>query len=322
MDREDLAKKTADSFLLQILTTGYFHCDPHPGNLCANKEGQLVFYDYGMMAQLKPNVLEGFRDFCFALFAGGPFIDDIELGYRAKDMVAAVEKMGVLAKGADRLGCEKLARFFIRAFKDAQVGKKGKGSIKEILGDDLLALTNEQVFRFPSTFTFIFRAFASVDGIGKGLDPKYDISKLAQPFVEELIKDRQNETKFSKFAKLTGLNQEDVNTAITSPKRIAYIEKTLRDMETGQLKIRVRSLENENAIERMSLQQTVQTNLMVATLFVNVGLVAMIAEFSLIALGAYALGVSCGFKALMGSLKVKKFDKKLLKYDTRSFNTA
>ena len=46
--------------LPQILNTGYFHCDPHPGNLCTNAQGQLVFYDYGMMAQLKPNVLEGY----------------------------------------------------------------------------------------------------------------------------------------------------------------------------------------------------------------------------------------------------------------------
>lgn len=43
----------------QILKTGFFHCDPHPGNLCTNTEGQLVYYDFGMMAQLKPNVLEG-----------------------------------------------------------------------------------------------------------------------------------------------------------------------------------------------------------------------------------------------------------------------
>jgi len=43
------------------------------------------------------------------------------------------------------------------------------------------ALTKAQVFRFPSTFTFIFRAFASVDGIGKGLDPAFDLPKLAQP---------------------------------------------------------------------------------------------------------------------------------------------
>ena len=99
-------------------------------------------------------------------------IDDIQLGVKAKQLVDAVETAGVLAKGADRLSSEQLARYFIRAFKDKQLGKDrsdGPG-IKSTLGTELQALTESQVFRFPSTFTFIFRAIASIDGIGKGLD--------------------------------------------------------------------------------------------------------------------------------------------------------
>jgi len=79
LDRELLAKRTADAFLRQIVETGYFHCDPHPGNLCVDKMGNLVVYDYGMMDELKPNVRSGFRKFCTALFAGGPMISELEL---------------------------------------------------------------------------------------------------------------------------------------------------------------------------------------------------------------------------------------------------
>ena len=39
----------------------YFHCDPHPGNLCVDASGNLVYYDYGMMDELKPNVKAGFK---------------------------------------------------------------------------------------------------------------------------------------------------------------------------------------------------------------------------------------------------------------------
>ncbi len=52
------------------------------------------------------------------------------------------------------------------------------GNIKTTLGADLQALTDQQVFRFPSTFTFIFRAFASIDGIGKGLYTDFDLAKV------------------------------------------------------------------------------------------------------------------------------------------------
>lgn len=133
----------------------------HPGNLCVDDDGNLVFYDFGMMDELKPNVREGFRKFCTALFAGGPTIDDIGLAKNAKQLVDGVEQAGVLAKGSDRLAVEKLARYFMRAFKDNQLGKKS-ANIKQTLGTDLQTLTENDSFRFPSTFTFIFRAFASV----------------------------------------------------------------------------------------------------------------------------------------------------------------
>ena len=89
-------------------------------------------------------------------------VPDDELALNAKMLVDGVEEAGVLARGADRLAVEKLARYFMRTFKDSQLGKKGS-SIKQTVGTDLQTLTENDVFRFPSTFTFIFRSFASVD---------------------------------------------------------------------------------------------------------------------------------------------------------------
>ena len=71
LDRELLARRTADAFLRQIVETGYFHCDPHPGNLCVDDKGNLVYYDFGMMDELSSNVRSGFRKFCTALSSSG-----------------------------------------------------------------------------------------------------------------------------------------------------------------------------------------------------------------------------------------------------------
>jgi len=324
LDRADLAKRIADSFLYQIVDTAYFHCDPHPGNLCVDTSGNLVYYDFGMMDELKPNVKDGFKEFCFALFEGGPMIDDIQLGVKAKQLVDAVETMGVLAKGADRLSCEQLARYFIRSFKDKQLGKKSEGpGIKSTLGTELQALTEAQVFRFPSTFTFIFRAVASIDGIGKGLDDKYDLGKFAQPFVERLV-DRakyggdSTKKSLSIFSKATGLNAEDVNTALTSPKKIAYLEDTVRAIETGQLKIRVRSLENEMALTRLGTQSKATTSLLLSSLLLNV---ATVAELSLVPqVAVFALAAGAGASGLSALLSLSAFDKKAAKYTSKEFN--
>eukprot|EP00816_Leptocylindrus_hargravesii_P007670 CAMPEP_0196815690 /NCGR_PEP_ID=MMETSP1362-20130617/51262_1 /TAXON_ID=163516 /ORGANISM="Leptocylindrus danicus, Strain CCMP1856" /LENGTH=802 /DNA_ID=CAMNT_0042192739 /DNA_START=159 /DNA_END=2567 /DNA_ORIENTATION=+ len=320
LNRELLAKRTADAFLKQIIETGYFHCDPHPGNLCVDTKGNLVYYDFGMMDELKPNVRSGFRKFCTALFAGGPMISDLELSKEAKKLVDGVEEAGVLARGADRLAVEKLAKYFMRSFKNKQLGKTS-GNIKETVGTDLQTLTENNVFRFPSTFTFIFRSFASIDGIGKGLDAEYDIGKLAQPFVEKFTDVQKGYTSeadknFRVFTKATGLNLPDINTAVTSPKKIAYVEETLRSMESGNLKIRVRSLENEKALERMALTQSRMEKVMLASLFLNVAGVAARPFVSVFGLGGAAL---FGFQAFMANASIKKFDKTQAKFVSTKF---
>ena len=286
-----------------------------------DNKGNLVYYDFGMMDELKPNVREGFRKFCTALFAGGPMVNDNTLAKNAKLLVDGVEEAGVLARGSDRLAVEKLARYFMRAFKNNQLGKSS-GNIKQTLGVDLQTLTENDSFRFPSTFTFIFRAFASVEGIGKGLDKKFEIGKLAQPFIEKFTDSQMGyqskaAKKLSMFQKVTGLNTKDVETAVTSPRKIAYIEETLRAMEDGSLKIRVRSLENEKSLERMALTQARSENLLIATAFLNV---AGIASRRLISGTGYAGFAFFVFQALMTNVKVKKFDKTQAKFVQTKFN--
>jgi predicted unusual protein kinase regulating ubiquinone biosynthesis (AarF/ABC1/UbiB family) len=295
--------------------------DPHPGNLCVDREGNLVYYDFGMMDELKPNVREGFRKFCTALFAGGPTVNDRVLAQNAKKLVDGVEEAGVLARGADRLAVEKLARYFMRAFKDNQLGKKS-ANIKETIGTDLQTLTENNVFRFPSTFTFIFRAFASVEGIGKGLDNEYDIGKLAQPFIETFTDAQANykseaEKNLSIFSRATGLNSKDIESAVTSPRRIAYIEETLRAMEEGTLKIRVRSLENEKALERMVMTQGRMENILLASVFLNV---AGLATRSLVSYAGLAGAAFFGLQAFVANTKIKKFDKTQAKFVQTKFD--
>ena len=78
-------------------------------------------------------------------------------------------------------------------------------------------------------------------------------------------------TKFlSRAASATGLNKGDISTAISSPRKIAYLEETVRSMEQGSLKIRVRSLENEKALERLALSQSAQTALILAAICLQV----------------------------------------------------
>jgi predicted unusual protein kinase regulating ubiquinone biosynthesis (AarF/ABC1/UbiB family) len=55
------------------------------------------------------------------------------------------------------------------------------------IGEDLFAIAIDQPFRFPATFTFVLRAFSTLEGIGKTLNPAYNFSEVATPYAQELL---------------------------------------------------------------------------------------------------------------------------------------
>ena len=118
------------------------------------------------------------------------------------------------------------------------------------------------------------------------------------------------------FSKATGLNKDDINTAVSSPRKIAYIEETVRAMESGNLKIRVRSLENEKALERMELTQGRMENILLSSLLLNV---AGLTLGPLVSTVGIAGAAAFGFQAFMANTKIKKFDKTQLKFVQTSF---
>ena len=122
--------------------------------------------------------------------------------------------------------------------------------------------------------------------------------------------------RFKIFSKATGLNKEDVETAVMQPRKVQYIEETIRDMASGELKIRTRSLENEAALKRLNLRQTLSENLILAVLCLNgAGLASRaIVRTSAIAASAFFL-----FRTFMANTSIKKFDKTQAKYDSSGF---
>ena len=176
IDRQLLAKRSAESYLTQLCRHGFFHCDPHPGNLACDavEGGRLIYYDFGMMDELSTEVKTGLVNLVFGIYEN-----------EVKEVCDALEVMGVLKRGVDRVSIEKIVRFFLGEFSNGiKPGEKWVSQLspeeqREIqkqrrlkLGADLFSVGNDVPFKFPPTFTFVFRAFTSLDGIGKGLDPK------------------------------------------------------------------------------------------------------------------------------------------------------
>ncbi|KAI7755551.1 hypothetical protein M8C21_014092 [Ambrosia artemisiifolia] len=205
VDRKKLGRYAVESYLEQILSHGFFHADPHPGNIAVDdvNGGRLIFYDFGMMGSISPNIREGLLEVFYGVYEKDP-----------NKVLQAMVQMGVLVPTGDMTAVRRTALFFLNSFEErlvaqrkerelatAELGFKKQLSKEEkiekkkqrlaAIGEDLLAIAADQPFRFPATFTFVVRAFSVLDGIGKGLDPRFDITEIAKPYALELLRFRE-----------------------------------------------------------------------------------------------------------------------------------
>ena len=234
LDRKLLARLGAQAYLLQLLNNGFFHADPHPGNIAVSPNGDLIFYDFGMMGQIQSNVREGLMETLF--------------GIAQKDgdrVVQSLIDLGAIAPTEDMGPVRRSVQYMLDHFMDQPFENQSVAAIS----DDLYELAYNQPFRFPATFTFVMRAFSTLEGVGKGLDPDFNFMEVAQPYAMQLITDMNGSDNNSFINELSRQAVQVSTTAFGLPRRL---EDTLEKLERGDMRVRVRSIETERLLRRQS----------------------------------------------------------------------
>jgi predicted unusual protein kinase regulating ubiquinone biosynthesis (AarF/ABC1/UbiB family) len=182
------------TYLKQLLEDGFFHADPHPGNLLVMDSGRLAFFDFGMTGRITPQLQSMMIDAFFHVVSR-------DVHGLAQDLI----NLNFLKPGVDP---EKIRPIVEGLFQHYLNLKLGEVNFKE-LTYDLADVMYEYPFRLPGNFTYVIRALMTLEGIGIVTDPEFSFFETARPFAKEFMLKREGR-QFRKlvFDKLTGRDTE------------------------------------------------------------------------------------------------------------------
>lgn len=294
LDRRALARLGAEAYLRQLLKDGFFHADPHPGNIAVKPDGTLIFYDFGMMGRLRPGIKEKLADMLAAVVAKN-----------ADQVVALLVELGVLVPTADLAPVRRSVQYLLDHFLDKPFSSKLDEISVAAISEDLYELAYEQPFRFPATFTFVLRALTTLEGLGKGLDPEFNFIEVAKPFAEELMNSSHPERE-TLLAQVSRQAVEFTSTSLSLPRRL---ETALSKLEQGELRLRVRSSETERLLRQLNSTGWGTTYAVLFATFFLSATQLFLAGHATLAMVTLALAVLAAAALLRVLLKAKELDR-------------
>lgn len=212
-----ISKKGLNLYLVQVFEHGFFHADPHPGNLFVMPSGKLAFIDFGSMGTMTALDKERLENFIIYFIAR-----DI------KRLVAAMKKMAVRMNVGDE---QKLERDILEMFELLNGTALQHIDTKDVL-NRFSGTLNENDIVMPEHLYLLVRGIVLLEGIGRKLDPEMNIVDSIRPYVEKIMRQRFSpERIFSK-----GLDTlRDLGLGLIElPDNLKHIINKLND---GELKV-------------------------------------------------------------------------------------
>ncbi|XVE72567.1 hypothetical protein DITRI_Ditri11bG0048700 [Diplodiscus trichospermus] len=273
-NRSRISSRAIEAYLIQILKTGFFHADPHPGNLAIDVDEAIIYYDFGMMGEIKSFTRERLLELFYAVYEKD-----------AKRVMQSLIDLGALQPTGDLSSVRRSVQFFLDNLLDQTPDQE---TTLAAIGEDLFAIAQDQPFRFPSTFTFVVRAFSTLEGIGYILDPDFSFAKIAAPYAQELLDIRQRQRTGTQLVQQIRKQADDARSyTMSMPYRVQRIEEFVKQLESGDLRLRVRVLESERAARKATILQMATVYTVLGGTLLNLGVTFSSQGSQIIANGSF-----------------------------------
>ena len=251
IDLAKIAEIGAISYLKQLVDFGFFHADPHPGNLAVSKKGELIFYDFGMMGSISNNLQRSL----------GSMVKSAALR-DASSLVNQLQDAGLISKDIDIGPVRRLVRLML---KEALTPPFSSNIIEKLSGD-LYELVYETPFQLPVDLIFVMRALSTFEGVGRILDPSFNLVSITKPYLISLMSSN-NQSPNDLINQLGRQVGELGSKAVGIPKRI---DDSLERLEQGDLQLQIRMGESDRHFKRMfTAQKSLGHSILMGSLFIT-----------------------------------------------------
>jgi ubiquinone biosynthesis protein len=254
LDGHDLAGDLFRAYLDQILLDGFFHADPHPGNVLLTDAGDLALIDLGMVARVAPHTQDALIKLLLAVSAG-----------RGSDAAEVMVALGEATAGFDRDAFYRRVEEVVSRNLTATVGEVQAG---DLLGQVLQA-AGDSGLRPPSELTMMAKALLNLDEVARILDPTFEPNPTIEQHAGELMR-----KKMLQSASPGNLMAAAIDAKEFAEKLPGRINKVMDALAEGQLTLNVQGIDEKELMRGVQkLANRLTTGLVVAALVVGAALI-------------------------------------------------
>ena len=232
INRLEVAKRTVCAYFYQFFEAGFFHADPHPGNIFVKKgpkgDGPIVtFVDFGMVGSLTKNMKRFMKDAFLAFIARD-----------SRSLVHALSQLGFIDEGANLASIERAMSLMIERYYGMTLGEVSELDIPEMV-QDIAYLLYEQPCHIPAQFAFTGRAVGTLVGVSTGLAPELNFVEVATPYARRFL-GLDAEGAERTVQQLFGQLLDTGRVLLALPRSL---EQVIARLESGQIEVKLASNE-------------------------------------------------------------------------------
>ena len=219
-ERRRVASMGADAIFRMAFEDGFFHGDPHPGNLLLTPGGELALLDFGMVGYMSRGDIEALSRLFIAVIQ--------------RDAAAALrglESLGVRYAPEVRADLVRDLREFLNKYSGLSVGEVTLGQALS----ELIALSRRYRLRVPPVFPLLTKALVTAEGLARSIDPTINVYEVARPYAQRLLLER-----YDPESALEGVRELAIEYARYVEDYPEQIRLLLTEVADGELEVQLR----------------------------------------------------------------------------------